>query len=355
MSPKISVIIPAYNAERFVIHSVNSALAQTMKEIEILVIDDGSTDNTVQVLTEHFSAENRVKIIKQPQNMGVGEARNRGIKEATGDYIAFLDSDDAMMPEALQTLYDAVEDADVVSSPGCMFTKTENPPDDLSELSADDLTPIVLNIEFEVNSPVYIPEDLKERIEGWSKRNFNYVIWNKLFRRQFLIENNITFSHLSMAEDHIFTFKCVFHAKKYRMIPDSYYIYRSAGPESLSKQGKSVDQIVKLLRAQIGAAKSLTEFMDDKDFFKENKELRTRVIWSALDSIDTYYLIPAIKEIETSFLKNDGTVYDVLGESFGENKAFVEYLFYRMHEDSGAGVDFNSILKDSDSWGKKDQ
>ena len=354
MACKVSVVIPAYNVEKYVCFAVNSVLRQTLEDIEIIVVNDCSTDRTAEVLSEHFSDEKRVKLLTQPQNMGVGEARNRGIKEATGEYIAFLDSDDAMLPDALKSLYDAVGDADVVSSPGCLLTKTENPPEDLLQLGDDELSPMILNLGFEVTEPTLIPEDRTERMQGWVSRNFNYVIWNKLFRREFLINNNITFSHLSMAEDHIFTFKCIYFAEKYCMIPGLYYLYRTAGPESLSKQGKSMEQIKKLVNAQIGAAACLTEFMDDKAFFSENKELRTKVIWNALDSIDTFYLVPTVQELGTADLKNDGMLYDIYAESFGINKAYVEYLFYRMHESAGAGIDINSIFKDSDSWGNKE-
>jgi glycosyltransferase involved in cell wall biosynthesis len=97
--PKISVIIPTYNREQLISRAINSVLAQTYKDYEIIVIDDGSTDHTKEAL-EPF--EGKIKYFYQ-DNSGISGARNRGIEEARGNYIAFLDSDDAWMPEKLAT------------------------------------------------------------------------------------------------------------------------------------------------------------------------------------------------------------------------------------------------------------
>src|SRR5262245_4518179 len=98
--PLASVIIPAYNAERFLRQAVESALAQSYPNVEVLVIDDGSTDGTRQLADELAKADGRLRVITQ-QNAGVGAARNRGIAEARGKYIAPLDADDFWYPEKL--------------------------------------------------------------------------------------------------------------------------------------------------------------------------------------------------------------------------------------------------------------
>jgi len=104
----ISVIIPCYNRAQLIIKSVDSVLNQTYKNIELIVVDDGSTDNSLQVLEAIREKDNRVKVISQ-ENKGPYPARNKGLKEAKGEFIAFLDSDDTWDPHFLQKLYKALE------------------------------------------------------------------------------------------------------------------------------------------------------------------------------------------------------------------------------------------------------
>lgn len=94
MDIKVSVIIPAYNAERIIAYTIESALAQTLSDIEVIVVDDCSTDSMLALLNERFSDNDKVRIVPQPKNAGVSMARNRGIQEARGKYLAFLDSED---------------------------------------------------------------------------------------------------------------------------------------------------------------------------------------------------------------------------------------------------------------------
>ena len=102
--PMVSVIIPAYNVERFLDEAVESALAQTYRNLEVLIIDDGSTDGT-QVIGEKWTGDPRVRYIRQ-ENAGPAAARNRGVEEARGEYIAFLDSDDLWLPEKTEKQLD---------------------------------------------------------------------------------------------------------------------------------------------------------------------------------------------------------------------------------------------------------
>lgn len=99
--PLVSVIMPVYNAERFVAAAIESVLAQTMADLKLWVIDDGSTDNSLPICMEYAARDKRVHILRNSSNSGVAKTRNRGISQATGAYIAFLDSDDVWHPEKL--------------------------------------------------------------------------------------------------------------------------------------------------------------------------------------------------------------------------------------------------------------
>lgn len=101
MSPLCSVVIPAYNSEAFLPDCIRSVQAQSFADLEILVVDDGSTDRTAQCVQRLAEGDARIRYLKQPQNMGVAAARNRGVDEARGEWIAFLDSDDLWTPDKL--------------------------------------------------------------------------------------------------------------------------------------------------------------------------------------------------------------------------------------------------------------
>ena len=98
----VSVIMPAYNCEKYVVEAINSVLAQTYKNWELLVLDDGSNDNTLQVIEEFSKNDSRIKALPNGKNMGVSATRNRGIELATGEWIAFLDSDDMWESKKLE-------------------------------------------------------------------------------------------------------------------------------------------------------------------------------------------------------------------------------------------------------------
>ncbi|HBH6553357.1 TPA: glycosyltransferase family 2 protein, partial [Enterococcus faecium] len=93
MSVKISVIVPCYNVEKYIDECINSLINQTLKDIEIILLNDGSTDNTLAILKKYEKLDSRIKVYEH-KNMGLGPTRNRGIKIANGEFLAFVDSDD---------------------------------------------------------------------------------------------------------------------------------------------------------------------------------------------------------------------------------------------------------------------
>ena len=102
--PKVSVIIPVYNAEKYLRECLDSVVNQTLREIEIICVDDGSTDASLEILEEYAAKDNRVKVLRQ-QNQYAGVARNNGMAAASGEYYMFLDADDFFEPELLEELY----------------------------------------------------------------------------------------------------------------------------------------------------------------------------------------------------------------------------------------------------------
>ena len=123
--PKISVIIPMYNSN-YVKEAVDSVINQTLQDIEIIIVDDGSTDDSLQICKKNYSNNKRVKILQNESNLGSAFARNKGLDVATGKYICFLDSDDILLPQACQSFYKTATkfNADVVASIGFLVSET---------------------------------------------------------------------------------------------------------------------------------------------------------------------------------------------------------------------------------------
>ncbi len=125
--PKISIIIPVYNTEKFLKECLDSCTNQTVKDIEIICVDDCSADNSYKILEEYQQKDSRIRIFKQEKNKKQGAARNRGLGIATGEYIWFVDSDDYIDTNACQILYDSIRDfnVDILCFSAIQFTETE--------------------------------------------------------------------------------------------------------------------------------------------------------------------------------------------------------------------------------------
>ena len=206
----ISIIIPIYNVEKFVKQAVNSALNQTYKNLEIILVDDGSTDASGQICDEYSAIDARVKVIHQV-NRGLSAARNAGLEIATGTYVMFLDADDFLEENACEVLYHEIE-------------KTK----------ADYVIGNYIHVTYngqKWNKPLFDTEkytQFKLSIEDYQKSFFvmNSVVWNKIFRRAFIEKHQLRFIPKAIAEDAIFSIYCYTHTDNAYYINDVVYNYR---------------------------------------------------------------------------------------------------------------------------------
>ena len=351
MGIKVSVIIPAYNAEKYVAYAVRSALDQTISDLEVIVVDDCSTDATPALLTERFGDNDRVRIFSQPENGGVSMARNRGIQEAQGEYIMFLDSDDAMRSDMLEKMLAAARehDADVLHTTGCLLPAVQPVPDDIARMPINDYKPLIPELCDSGDEVYFAPKDTSQRLAQWLTHKYHWSVWNKLFRRSFIEKNEIRFDKLSMAEDMIFCFKAFFLADTYAVLPGQWYVYRIGG-DSLSRQKSSVDTIVKLTQNQIKAAEAISRFTKESEFFQQHPIERVRVHKAVCDSIDRFYLVPALGQVTQSAAQESGAVCDLLESEYGEKSAFVEYLYWRFHDLMKEGLNVADLGSNADQF-----
>lgn len=221
MIPQISVIIPVYNIEKHLRSCLDSVRNQTLGNIEIICIDDGSTDSSLNILKEYAALDSRFNILHQ-KNQGPGSARNCGLMQAMGDYLIFLDSDDYFSPDMLEKLFNsAVEsEADVTICRSISFDTNTG-----KTLSSDWMRKDLL-LPAQTFSPGEIAVHIFQFTYGWP--------WDKLYRTSFIKEFNLKFPNLPNSEDLVFVFPSLALAKNISTISDILVYHRMNRASSVS-------------------------------------------------------------------------------------------------------------------------
>lgn len=242
---KFSIIIPVYNVEKYLRDSLDSVLHQTFADWEAVCVDDGSTDSSAAILAEYVKKDNRFKMIAQV-NEGLSSARNTGIKEAKGDYILFLDSDDWLEPNTLETIAKALNDQDVLCFSGRRFFEETN-----SFNSADELLEKVYESGMDYyNENALLPRD------------FAFVcVVLRVYKRSFLLENNLRFEEGIFHEDNLFTPLICYYAKNVRVVNACLYNYR------IRAHSITTTADLKRLKDLMGIANKLAAFFIPKQGF----------------------------------------------------------------------------------------
>ena len=200
---KLSVIVPIYNACKHLRPALDSILAQTLREIEIICVDDGSTDTSLDMLKIYQKMDSRIRIITET-NAGPGHARNNGLRRARGKYVAFLDADDFIDPDMLEKLYLCAEekDLDIAIAKYDIFDNKKGK--FLNGIESDHAR---IYDGGAVTSKNEYPDYILESTTG--------AAWNKLFKKSFLLEKNITFTTEAMIfEDVYFTMSALAFAER---------------------------------------------------------------------------------------------------------------------------------------------
>lgn len=342
MSTDVSVIIPLYNARDFLKMTIDSVLNQTLKGVEVVVVDDCSTDGSLELCRELYGNNERVKIIKQPKNGGPGAARNTGIRSASGEYVAFVDSDDEILPDAMQNMFEAVKkfDADIVHNTRFCYAL----PDEEGNMPLQMIDDNVLTFTWDTDINAYtevtlLSDDFDSRLEDWKNRRINWSVCTKLIRREFLLSNEILFSDMKLAEDMVFCFECLFRTNKYVIVPGGGYIYRMV-TSSLTHGKKSSAHVLKALTSQIGVVRKMSKVLNDIPFFAANPDKAVCALERVLDDVEVGFIRPAFQELGEEALRSDGVVHEFMSKNFGENAPYVEFLFYELHKNYEPVIDW---------------
>ena len=219
--PKVSVIIPVYNVEKYLKQCIDSVINQTLKDIEIICIDDGSTDNCPKILDDYAKQDNRIKVIHKP-NSGYGHSMNVGIDNATGEYIGIVESDDWILPDMYETLYNKAKefDLDFIQSDYYMYWGKYNYQKQVHTYTLNEYYNKVFNEE---------SIDLL-----WKCPIAN---WTGLYKRNFLNSNNIRHHESAGASYQDIGFWCQYTSmvKHAMIIGQPFYMYRQDNPASSVK------------------------------------------------------------------------------------------------------------------------
>jgi len=263
---KVSIIVPVYNAQKYIGRCVESILAQDYENIEVILVDDGSKDELGRILDD-FAADSRVKVIHKP-NGGVSSTRNRGIAEATGKYLQFVDADDCLTPEATKLMVRSIEedDSDMVV---CDFYRVVG--DAQSKKGSISRSGCISRREY-ADEMLRTPADL-----------YYGVLWNKLYRRDVVKEHHIVMDeNISYCEDMIFNLEYLLHAEKISVLTVPIYYYYMT-PGSLVEQGTNIPGIIEMKTNVIGYySKFYKDILSPMDYME-----RLPVIYGYLIAIST--------------------------------------------------------------------
>lgn len=211
---KVSVIIPVYNVEEYLEQCLASVCSQTLGEIEILCIDDGSSDNSARILAEYCARDARIKSFQQ-ENRGVSYTRNRGLELAQGEYVIFWDSDDFYDETALEKMYLRARehDADICVCAGKIYYENVNQIVPANAWLKKNRIPDELPFNRETN-----PEHILDFTSS--------IVSNKMYRRSFLAEHKLRYLPFCACEDGNFIVKALSLAKRITIVPDYLITYR---------------------------------------------------------------------------------------------------------------------------------
>lgn len=262
-TPLISVIVPVYRVEKYLERCVKSILSQTYKNLEVILVDDGSPDQCPAICDACAEKDARVKVIHQ-ENKGLSGARNAGIDAASGEYLAFVDSDDYVSPHFIEELYQLLQDT------GCAIGQCR-----FSYVKGDGLVE-----EGDSAFCIYRGESLMEQLYGPEEKATCFVVaWNKLYRAELFKETGIRYPEGRIHEDEATTYRLFHEAKKLAFLDRALYGY-------YTENGGSITSVFSAKRLQW-----LTSHEERIAFFKKNgyEKLLPAAYRKLCDACITFY------------------------------------------------------------------
>ena len=274
--PAISIIVPMYNVEKYVGECLDSILAQTFQDFEVIVVDDCSTDSSAAVVESYMSKfDGRLKLARTKKNSGgAGLPRQKALELSRGEYLSFVDPDDAIVPDALEILYGFAKkfDADVVQCEKCREVPDEHW-HDAEFVKSIKPSCYPAGARTFVTVPVMLTEDLAKRALEFSQKWLSWSVWLQLVRRDFVIRNEFRFVDF-WREDMLFTICEICCAQRYIVVPNVLYLYRRRAGSTVHSN-PNVGQLIKTeIKSLKGGIAYLEEFFSQSEVFSQRPDLK---------------------------------------------------------------------------------
>ena len=262
MKSLVSIIVPAYNIKQYIAKCIDSIVSQTYKNLEIIIINDGSSDKTGDIITKKAKKDKRIKYFIQ-KNIGLSASRNKGIKKAKGKYIAFVDGDDLIGEEYIEKLVSSIE-------------KEES---DIAVCSFNTIRNKQITTERGCNKTIPGNEAVIQLLT--KQNNLDIVAWNKLYRKDLFLKNQIFYPVGEIHEDTLTTYKLYAKAKKVAYIKDNLYYYYKHN-NSITASTERIKSLGYKLRA---AREATLLFSEDKDLSVAAEVAELLAYFSLIDAM----------------------------------------------------------------------
>ena len=323
---KVSIIIAAYNIENYIERCINSCSKQTFNDIEIIVVNDGSTDKTLEILNNLSKKDNRIKIINQ-KNKGLVEARKSGLREAEGEYILFLDGDDYIKQNNIEILYkNAIEEEyDVVC-----YKYFEEYDDGKIIFSWD---------------KGFVSNKGNKLLDLLFEGKVSHSIWSKFIRRDFIKENNIELpTNFSFGEDLAFSYTLAMHNPKFKIIDEALYYYKirkGSLDYSINKKTIEIVKALEFIKIQLQKNNIYENYKERFEYlaFMQAYYMRKNYIFNYKNEISKTLFIEWRKmgikissknnNLYKKLYENDGRKAEII-DSICRKSYFLGCLYYRL-------------------------
>lgn len=346
----ISIVMPVYNTEQFIEQCINSILNQTYQNIELICVDDGSTDGAIQILEKYREKDSRVQIIRQ-HNLYAGMARNKGLEVARGEYIVFLDSDDFFEKDFIESMYQSAitYDSDVVICKGDVY-------DNQNSIFRD--APWFLNLSYLNGNECIETKDYYHCIFNFT----NPATWNKMFKRTLIVESCSSFPPFACANDISFTLFTIAMSKYISIVDKVLVHYRRNILTSISaKRDKEVGifyEAYQLLQTNLirqglynKCKRSFINLVTSGYFYEYNacnSEMSKQIVQNYLQNEYKYYfdLLNITKQDFYSY-NNYIKMKELLDRNIVEQRDVINYYFTivcTIKKDSGNITNFVETL-----------
>lgn len=304
MENKVSIILPTFNSEKTINDTIVSVLNQTYNNIELIIVDDGSKDNTINICMKYEKDDNRVRFFTK-ENSGVSNTRNIALKKSTGKYIMFIDADDLYCEEYVKKMVDTIEKDNVeLSICGCK--------------RINNLMNKETNIY--VKEHIYDKQEFDNLIEQMQKEDLFNQIWNKIFIKKIIDDNGIKFDeNISLGEDFRFVIQYINYINKVKTLNEILYVYTN------STNGLNMKYRKDRLEVKISNVEVLEEYFINNNF--ELEYINKKYVISILSGIKNICLNPNKSEIKEELKR------------LRENKLIMEKL------DKKSDIKYNVISK----------